>query len=148
MGIKIIIKNKKARFNYEILETIEAGIVLNGDEIKSIRNNDVSINESFILIKEKEAYILNMSIKKYEFSTQKTSEPTRNRKLLLHKKQIMKLLKRVKLEKLTIVPIMLYFSNGLVKLEIGLGRGKNLIDKRETIKERDSNRKLNKIRKV
>lgn len=142
----LILKNKKAYFNYEILDTYEAGLVLTGPEIKSIRNKDVSIDESFIIIRKGEAFILNMNIRKYEFANNVHFEPTRNRKLLLHKKETLKLLKRIQLENLTLVPTKLYFKGNYVKLEIGLARGKKLVDKRETIKQRDIERRLKKIR--
>ncbi|AGR40775.1 SsrA-binding protein SmpB [Spiroplasma taiwanense] len=147
MGEHILLKNKKAYFNYEILETWEAGIVLTGPEIKSIRKKEVSIDKSFILIRKKQVEILNMNIKNYEFSHNIFLNPTRNRILLLNKKEIEKILKRVKLENLTIVPLKLYLKNNFAKLEIGLGKGKKLIDKRETIKKRDIERKLKKVYK-
>lgn len=148
MGEHVIVKNKKAFFNYEILETWEAGLELTGAEIKSIRDKEVSIGESFILIRKGEAFIINMNVKKYEYANNvKHLEPTRTRKLLLHKKEIKKLLNRVTLERLTIVPLKLYLKNNYAKLEIGLGRGKKLHDKRETIKERDLQRQSSKTQK-
>ncbi|AHI52428.1 SsrA-binding protein SmpB [Spiroplasma culicicola] len=146
MGEHVILKNKKAYFNFEILDTWEAGIVLTGPEIKSIRAKEVSINESFILIRRGEVEILNMNIKKYEFAHHVKQDPIRNRKLLLHKEEIKKILKRIQLENLTLVPLKLYFKGNYAKLEIGLAKGKKLIDKRETIKKRDVERKLNKIK--
>ncbi|AGR41784.1 SsrA-binding protein SmpB [Spiroplasma diminutum] len=146
MGEHILLKNKKAYFNYEILDTWEAGIVLTGPEIKSIRNKDVSIDESFILIRKGQVEILNMNIKNYEFANYVKQETTRTRLLLLHKEETKKILKRVQLENLTIVPLKLYLKGNYAKLEIGLGKGKKLIDKRETIKQRDIERKLNKIK--
>ncbi|ADR23825.1 SsrA-binding protein [Mycoplasma leachii PG50] len=142
MSEHLIVKNKKAYFNYEIIQTYQAGIVLNGPEIKSIRNHDVSINEAFVLIRKKEIYILNMNIKKYQFANYiKGLEETRTRKLLLHKKEIIKILNKIKQENLTIIPIKLYFKNDYVKLEIALAKGKKLHDKRQTIKKRDTERK-------
>ncbi|QQY78110.1 SsrA-binding protein SmpB [Mycoplasma mycoides subsp. capri] len=142
MSEHLIVKNKKAYFNYEIIQTYQAGIVLNGPEIKSIRNHDVSINEAFVLIRKKEIYILNMNVKKYQFANYiKGLEETRTRKLLLHKKEIIKILNKIKQENLTIIPIKLYFKNDYVKLEIGLAKGKKLHDKRQTIKKRDTERK-------
>ncbi|QBQ07302.1 SsrA-binding protein [Spiroplasma gladiatoris] len=146
MGEHVILKNKKAYFNYEILETWEAGIVLTGPEIKSIRAKEVAIEEAFILIRKGQVEILNMNIKKYEFANYVNQDPTRTRKLLLHKQEIKKILKRVQLENLTLVPIKLYFRGNYVKIEIGLGRGKKLVDKREAIKKRDIERRLNKIK--
>ncbi|QVK05095.1 SsrA-binding protein SmpB [Mycoplasma mycoides] len=142
MSEHLIVKNKKAYFNYEIIQTYQAGIVLNGPEIKSIRNHDVSINEAFVLIRKKEIYILNMNVKKYQFANYiKGLEETRTRKLLLHKKEIIKILNKIKQENLTIIPVKLYFKNDYVKLEIALAKGKRLHDKRQTIKKRDTERK-------
>ncbi|MDP4040530.1 SsrA-binding protein SmpB [Mycoplasma mycoides] len=142
MSEHLIVKNKKAYFNYEIIQTYQAGIVLNGPEIKSIRNHDVSINEAFVLIRKKEIYILNMNVKKYKFANYiKGLEETRTRKLLLHKKEIIKILNKIKQENLTIIPVKLYFKNDYVKLEIALAKGKKLHDKRQTIKKRDTERK-------
>ncbi|QVK01855.1 SsrA-binding protein SmpB [Mycoplasma mycoides subsp. capri] len=142
MSEHLIVKNKKAYFNYEIIQTYQAGIVLNGPEIKSIRNHDVSINEAFVLIRKKEIYILNMNVKKYQFANYiKGLEETRTRKLLLQKKEIIKILNKIKQENLTIIPVKLYFKNDYVKLEIALAKGKKLHDKRQTIKKRDTERK-------
>lgn len=146
MGEHLVVKNKRAYFDYEIIETFEAGIVLEGPEIKSIRLNDVSINESFILIRKQEPFILNMNIKKYEYTNNVKFEETRTRKLLLTRKEIKKITKRVKLENLTIIPLRLYLKGNYAKLEIALARGKKNYDKRETIKKRDIERRLNKIK--
>ncbi|WP_339021012.1 SsrA-binding protein SmpB [Spiroplasma endosymbiont of Atherix ibis] len=147
MGEHLLIKNKKAYFNYEILDTWEAGIVLTGPEIKSIRNKDVSISESFILIRRGQVEILNMNVKNYEFANHIKHNPTRNRVLLLHKNEIKKILKRIQLENLTLIPLKLYLKGNYAKLEIALGKGKKTVDKRETIKQRDIERRLNKIKK-
>ncbi|WP_338956011.1 SsrA-binding protein SmpB [Spiroplasma endosymbiont of Polydrusus cervinus] len=136
----IITVNKKARYNYEIIETYEAGVVLTGSEIKSVRNKDVSINEAFIIIRKNEAFIINMVIAQYKFSTAYVPPTDRTRKLLLHKKQIKKILQRIKLERLTLIPLKLYLKNNYAKLEISLGRGKKNYDKREAIKQRDNER--------
>jgi len=148
MGEFVILKNKRAYFDYEIIEKLEAGIVLTGPEIKSIRANEVSINEAFILIRKGQVELLNMNIKKYEYANFVIQEPTRTRVLLLNKSEINKLLKKIKLENLTLVPLKLYFKNSYVKLEIGLAKGKKNYDKRETIKKRDIERRLNKIKKI
>ncbi|QGS51531.1 SsrA-binding protein SmpB [Spiroplasma tabanidicola] len=146
MGEHVILKNKKAYFNYEILDSWEAGIVLTGPEIKSIRGKEVSIEEAFILIRKGQVEILNMNIKKYEYAHYVNQDSIRNRKLLLHKQEIKKILKRIQLENLTLVPLKLYFKGNYAKLEIGLGKGKKLVDKRETIKKRDVERRLKKIK--
>ncbi|QHX35625.1 SsrA-binding protein [Spiroplasma sp. TIUS-1] len=147
MAEKIIALNKKAKFNYEILDTYEAGISLLGSEIKSIRVNGASIVESYILMRKGKPQVLNMNIPKYEFSTQKGHEPTRTRNLLLNASEIEKWSKKIQEDRLTVVPLKLYLKEGLAKLEIGLGRGKNTVDKRETIKTRDISRRLNNIKK-
>ncbi|WP_339029836.1 SsrA-binding protein SmpB [Spiroplasma endosymbiont of Cantharis nigra] len=146
MGEHVLLKNKKAYFNYEILDTWEVGIVLTGPEIKSIRNKDVSIEESFILIRKGQVEILNMNIKNYEFANHIKQDPSRNRVLLMHKSEIKKIIKRVQLENLTLIPLKLYLKDNLAKLQIALGKGKREIDKRETIKKRDIERRLNKIK--
>ena len=141
--MKVINVNKKARFNYEILDTYEAGLSLTGSEIKSIRNNDVSINEAFVVIRKNEAFVINMHIDNYKFTASYKPDPDRTRKLLLHKQEIKKILQRIKLEKLTVVALRVYLKGNYAKLEIGLGKGKKLHDKREAIKKRDSERLRN-----
>ncbi|WP_342275452.1 SsrA-binding protein SmpB [Spiroplasma endosymbiont of Cantharis lateralis] len=146
MGEHVLLKNKKAYFSYEILDTWEVGIVLTGPEIKSIRNKDVSIEESFILIRKGQVEILNMNIKNYEFANHIKQDPSRNRVLLMRKSEIKKIIKRVQLENLTLIPLKLYLKDNLAKLQIALGKGKREIDKRETIKKRDIERRLSKIK--
>lgn len=136
----IITINKRERYNYEIIETYEAGLALTGSEIKSIRNNDVSINEAFVIIRKKEAFVINMVIAQYKFSTAYVPDADRTRKLLLHKSEIKNILQRIKLERLTMVPLKLYLKNNYAKLEIALVRGKKNYDKRELIKQRDNER--------
>ncbi len=134
------IKNKKAYFNYFIEDEIEAGIVLVGTEIKSVRKGSIDISDSYIRIKNNEAYIINMFIDKYDSGSIFNHEPSRERKLLLHKKEIKKLFEKVKKDGLTIIPLKIYIKNGKAKLLIGLARGKKLYDKRESIKKRDLER--------
>lgn len=131
------IKNKKAYFNYFIKREIEAGIVLKGTEIKSVKKGSINITDSYIRIKNGEAYIINMFIEKYETASIFNHEETRERKLLLHKKEIKKLLEEVKQEGYTLVPLKVYLKNGKAKILIGVARGKKLYDKREAIKKRD-----------
>lgn len=139
--MKIISQNKKARFNYEILETYEAGVVLSGSEVKSIRNGHVNINDAFARFIKGELYLVNANISEYRFSNLQNHEPTASRKLLLHKAEIKKLLGKVQEKSYTLVPLKLYFNaRNRVKMEIALGRGKKLHDKRDSIKERDLNR--------
>ena len=131
------IKNKKAYFNYFIKREIEAGIVLVGTEIKSVKKGSINITDSYIRIKNGEAYIINMFIEKYETASIFNHEETRERKLHLHKKEIKKLLEEVKQEGYTLVPLKVYLKNGKAKILIGVARGKKLYDKREAIKKRD-----------
>lgn len=137
--MKIICQNKKANFEYFILEKFEAGIKLKGTEIKSIRAGKVNINDAYVIMKNNRPYILNMHIAKYDNGNIFNHDETRTRELLLHKRECLKLMNKVKLEGLTIVALKAYFVGSLVKIEIGLAKGKKLTDKRESIKERDTN---------
>lgn len=143
-GIKIITHNRKSSFNYFLSDFLETGIELTGTEIKSIRNNGVSLNDSYIVIRNHEAYILNMHIAPYKQGNIFNHDPLRTRKLLLHKKEIYKLEAKIKEKSYTLVPTKVYFKRGRVKVEIALGKGKKDYDKRETIKERDSKRDIEK----
>ena len=134
------IKNKKAYFDYFIVEEIEAGIVLTGTEIKSVRGNHVQLKDSFVRIKDDEAYVINMNISKYKEANQFNHEEDRTRKLLLHKKEIKKLKDKSQIEGMSIVPLKMYIKEDHAKLLIGLVKGKKLYDKRETIKKRDLER--------
>ena len=136
------ILNRKARFNYEIIDTIECGIVLKGTEIKSIRDGKVNIKDSYGIIRNNEVYILNMHISPYENGGVFNHQETRTRKLLLHKKEILKLKNKLELEGFTLIPLKLYFVNGKAKIELGLCKGKKLYDKREDSKKRDVEREL------
>lgn len=134
------IVNKKAYFNYEIKDTIEAGIVLVGTEIKSLRKGSCNITDSYIRIKNKEAYIINMFIDKYDKGNLFNHEETRERKLLLHKKEINKLLSIITKEGYTLIPVKVYIKKNYAKVLIGIAKGKKIYDKRETIKKRDLER--------
>ncbi len=136
----IEIRNKKAYFDYTVLEEIEAGISLVGTEIKSVRKGSVDLKDSFITIKNREAFILNMYIAKYEEGNIFNHDERRTRKLLLHKKEITKLKEKVSTEGLTLIPLKLYFKKNHVKVLVGLCKGKKLYDKRASIKERDLKR--------
>ena len=136
----IEIKNKKAYFDYTVLDSIEAGISLVGTEIKSIRKGSVDLKDTFITIKNNEAFILNMYIAKYEEGNIFNHDERRTRKLLLHKSEIKKLKEKVSTEGLTLIPLKLYFKKSYVKVLIGLCKGKKLYDKRASIKERDLKR--------
>ena len=145
----INIQNKKARFEYEIIDQFTAGIVLTGTEIKSIRESKASIAESFCEFNEKdELFAVNMYIEQYAFGTRFNHRPKESRKLLLNKKELNKLLKQVKNSGLTIVPLKLFINEkGFAKMLIALARGKKLHDKREILKERDSKRDLDRVKK-
>jgi len=145
----IHIKNKRARFEYELLEEYTAGLVLTGTEIKSIRNSKASIAESFCEFNELgELFTVNMHIEEYAFGTRFNHRPKAQRKLLLNKKELKKLQREVQNTGLTIVPLQLFINDkGFAKLRIALARGKKLYDKRETIKDRDNKRDLDRVKK-
>ena len=145
--MKIVAQNKKAYHDYFILDTYEAGIELQGTEIKSIRKGSVNLKDSFIRIRNDEAFIDNMHIAPYEQGNRFNHEPLRQRKLLLHTKEIRKLQKELKENGLTIVPTKLYFNTSKLKVEIALARGKKLYDKRQDLKEKDSKRDIEKALK-
>lgn len=136
--------NKKARFDYYLEKEIECGISLNGTEVKSIRKGSADLKDTFVTIKNNEAYILNMYIAKYEEGNRFNHDERRTRKLLLHKSEIRKLKQEIQENGKTIVPTKLYFKNGKAKIMIALAKGKKLYDKRETIKQRDLEREQNK----
>ena len=143
-GIKLIASNKKAHFNYFLSDFMEAGIELKGTEIKSLRVSGATINDSYIVIRNEEAEIINMHIKPYDHGNLFNHDPLRSRKLLLHKHQIRWLAQKIKTEGFTVVPTKIYFSSGKAKVEIALAKGKHNYDKRETIKKRDLQRELDK----
>lgn len=149
MQQNINIKNKRARFEFDLLEEFTAGIVLTGTEIKSIRNSKASIAESFCEFNESgELFTVNMNIDEYAFGTRFNHRPKAQRKLLLNKKELKKLYKEVKNSGLTIVPLRLFINDkGFAKLRIALAKGKKLYDKRETIKDRDNKRTLDRVKK-
>lgn len=136
--VKIVALNKKASFNYFLSDFKECGIVLLGTEIKSIRAGGLSLSDSYIVFKDGEAFIINMNIATYKKGNIFNHEPLRTRKLLLHKREIVKLHAKVKQEGYSIVPIKVYLSKGKCKIEIALAKGKKLYDKREIIKKKDA----------
>lgn len=143
MGIKIIANHKRARFDYHLHELVEAGIMLQGTEVKSLRNGKVSINEAFIQITPKdEVWIHNMYIPLYEFGNIHNHTEKRKRKLLLHHKEILQIKKEMQSKGMTIIPIKLYFKKSLVKIEIALAKGKKLYDKRQDQAKKDVERKI------
>jgi len=149
MKKSVNILNRKARFSYEILDTYTAGIVLTGTEIKSIRASKASIAESFCEFNEHgELFVINMTIQEYDYGNHFNHKPKAERKLLLNKKELRKLEKEVKNTGLTIVPLKLFINDkGFAKLQIALAKGKKLFDKRDTIKDRENKRNLDRIKK-
>lgn len=141
-GKKMIAKNKRVRHDYELLEFFEAGLVLTGTEIKSIRANRVSLARSYVQPRDDELWLVEAHIAEYEHGNQQNHEPTRPRKLLLHRREISKVLDALGQKGLTAVPTSLYLKNGRAKLEFALARGKKLHDKRQTLAHRDSQRQV------
>jgi SsrA-binding protein len=135
---KVIAQNRKARFEYEILETVEAGIVLVGSEVKSLRLGKTNITEAFADERNGEVYLINLNIEEYKGANRFNHEPKRPRKLLLHKREQNKLLGAIQRKGVTLIPLQMYFNHkGIAKVTLGIGKGKKLYDKRATEKERD-----------
>lgn len=139
---KLIAKNPNAYHNYEIIEKIECGIILTGTEIKSIRKGKVNLKDSFATIKNGECFVIGMHISPYEFGNIYNKDPLRDRKLLLNRTEINKLIGKVQAKGYSLVPISLYFKGSFVKLELGVGKGKKLYDKRADIAKKDAERKM------
>ena len=145
-GIKIVADNRRARYDYEIIDTFEAGIELIGSEVKSLRQGRTNLGESYAAVKGGELFLINSNIPEYREANRFNHEPKRPRKLLLHKKEIAKLANGVQREGLTIVPLKMFFNpRGRCKVDIALARGKKVHDKRETIKERSWNRERSRL---
>lgn len=142
MSILVIQDNKKARFDYEILEVFEAGIVLTGSEVKSLRDKNIQLKDSYVSFSNGEAFLQNAHISPYQASSYNNHTPERLRKLLLNRKEINQLMGKVQERGLSIVPLKIFFKKGLVKLDLGLVRGKKAHDKRQSIKERESDKSL------
>ena len=147
-GMKLIANNKKAYHDYFILETYEAGIALHGTEVKSLRMGKCSIKEAFIRVENEEVYVYGMHISPYEKGNIFNKDPLRVRKLLLHKSEIRKLLGKTKEKGMTLVPLKVYFKDSLVKVEIGLAKGKKLYDKRQDIAKKEKQREAQRDFKV
>ena len=145
MNTKLIAKNPTAYHNYTIEDTIEAGIVLSGTEIKSIRNGKVNLKDTYAIIKNGEVFVLGMHISPYEHGNIFNKDPLRDRKLLLNKREINKLFGLTKQKGYSLVPISLYFKGSLVKVELGIGKGKKLYDKREDLKKKDALRQIERL---
>ena len=141
------ILNRKASFNYFIQDEVECGIVLTGTEIKSIRDGKANIKDSYAIIRNNECFLLNMHISEYKEGNIFNHDPDRTRKLLLHKKEILKLKTSLEQEGLTLIPLKLFFKGNKLKVILGVCKGKKLYDKRESIKEKDQNREANKLMK-
>ncbi|MDQ5988581.1 MAG: SsrA-binding protein [Syntrophus sp. SKADARSKE-3] len=141
-GEKIIAQNKTARLNYFIGDTYEAGIVLVGTEVKSIREGRVKLKDSYAMVKDGEVWLHDMHVSPYSHGNRYNHEPLRTRKLLLHNREIKKLYGKSREKGLTLVPLKVYFKNGKVKVEIGVGSGKKLYDKREDLKQKDDRRDM------
>ena len=148
MNIKTIATNRKAHHDYTIMETIEVGIVLTGSEIKSIRTGEVSMSDAYVRPDHGELWLYNAYIARYNAASYLGHEPTRNRKLLLHRKQIRELASQVKEKGFTLVPLRLYIKESYAKLEIAVARGKKLYDKRDAINKRENARNLDRVMKT
>ena len=141
-GIKVIAKNRRASFDYHLLDRFEAGLVLTGTEIKSIRAHQVSLQRSYVQAREGELFLLEANIAPYLHGNRENHDPTRPRKLLLHRREINKILDALTMKGLTVVPTRLYLKDGRAKVEIALARGKARHDKRQSIAKRDSDRQV------
>ena len=142
-----LVSNKKARHNYEILETFECGIALTGTEIKSLRNHGGSLSESYVLIKENEMWLINSHISPYSFGNVHNHQEKRKRKLLMHAYEIQKLQKTTQEKSLALIPLSFYLKNGIVKVKIALAKGKKLFDKREHLKAKEQKKTIEKLLK-
>ncbi len=140
--IKIVCQNRKAYHDYEILETYEAGLVLQGTEVKALREGRANLKDSYVIIKDGEAYLLNCHISPYSHGNIMNHDPLRTRKLLLHKKEILKLMGKAAIKGYTIIPLKIYFKGPWAKVEIALARGKKIYDKRAKIKEKEMQREM------
>ncbi len=148
MSILLIQENKSARHDYHIIETFEAGLVLTGSEVKSIRERTVQLKDSYISFKGKEAFLQNAHISEYRSSSYNNHHPERHRKLLLHQGELNQIYDALRERGLTCVPLKIYFKKGLVKVELGLVKGKKSHDKREAIKKRDVDNQLRRVKQV
>ena len=147
MAEKLICQNKKARFNYFIEDTYEAGLCLLGTEVKSLRQGKANLGDSYGDIRKGEIYLVDAHISPYNFGNRFNHDPLRRRKLLLHKREIQRLIGKVQERGFTLIPLRLYFSKGRVKVEMGLAKGKKLFDKRETLKRKTMEREMERGRK-
>jgi SsrA-binding protein len=147
MAEKLICNNKKAFHDYFIEERFEAGLVLQGTEVKSLRTGKANLHDSFAMIRDGEAFLHNLHISQYDFGNRANHDPDRMRKLLMHKREIDKLFGKIREQGYTLIPLRLYFKDGKAKVELGLAKGKKLYDKREDIKQKDVKREIDKVMK-
>jgi SsrA-binding protein len=147
-GDRVVAENRKARHDYEILETVEAGLVLTGSEVKSLRAGRANLKDSYARVDRGEAFLMNAHISPYAAASQFGHEPERDRKLLLHRAEIDKLVGRVQERGLTVIPLRLYFKAGRAKVLLGVGRGRKAYDKREAIKKREMDREADRATRV
>ncbi len=147
-GIKIISDNRKAKFNYSLEDRFEAGIVLKGTEVKSLRDGKANIQDAYAIFKGNELFLLNAHIPHYKLGNINNHEPLRTRKLLLHRSELQKLLQKVETKHFSLVPTKLYFKEGKAKIEIALGKGKKTYDKRAAIKDQENRRQLDRLKRT
>jgi len=145
--MQLVCQNRKAYHDYSIEETVEAGMSLLGTEVKSLREGKANLKDSYVLIKDTEAFLFNCHISPYSHGNIMNHEPLRNRKLLLHKKEIIRLQGKIAQKGYTLIPLKIYFKDGRAKVEVGLAKGKREFEKRDSIKEREANREIEKAMK-
>jgi SsrA-binding protein len=145
---EIVARNKRARHDYHILDSWEAGLVLTGTEVKSLRDGKASMTDAYALVKDGEVYLLNLHISPYDKGNQFNHEPTRTRKLLLHRKEIRRMIGAVERQGLTLIPLELYFRRGVAKVNLALGKGKKLHDKREDDRKRTDEREMARVARI
>jgi SsrA-binding protein len=144
---QVVASNRRAKFDYEIIDTFEAGMVLLGSEVKSLREGKASINEAYASESHGELWLESMNIPPYTYAREGGHEPTRPRKLLLHKREITRIGEKLREQSLTLIPTRVYFSNGRAKVELALGKGKRSIDKRQSIKKREQQREMDRAQR-
>ena len=147
MAVKIVTENRKARHEYHIMETYEAGLVLTGTEVKSLRAGKSNLQDSYARVENGELMLYNMHISPYAQGNQFNQEPKRTRKLLMHKQEIMRLLGKTREKGLALIPLKVYFKNGLAKVDLSLAKGKKMYDRRDDIAERDAKRDMDRVMK-
>jgi len=146
-GIKVLVRNRKAHREYQIHETLEAGISLQGSEVKSLRDSHGSIGEAYVEVRQGEAWMVGATIKEYPWANQFNHEPDRNRRLLLHKREIVRLAIKVQQRGFTLIPLSIYLKKGRIKVEIGVATGKKLYEKRDATREADAKREIDRALK-